>query len=69
MNGKRLLLTCLQNTSVKFSGECAHFLIDREESKLLIKSLSLWLDEQTLKAPVLLWMLKFRELAKFKDLA
>ncbi|MDA8775319.1 GreA/GreB family elongation factor [Opitutales bacterium] len=67
-NWKAIIVNLLQNTSVKFSGECAHFLIDREESKLLIKSLSLWLDEQTLKAPVLLWMLKFRELAKFKDL-
>jgi transcription elongation GreA/GreB family factor len=26
------------------------------------------LDEQSLKSPVLLWILKFRELAKFKDL-
>jgi transcription elongation GreA/GreB family factor len=53
---------------MKFSGECAHFLVDREESKLLVKSLSNWLDEQNLKAPVLLWLLKFRELAKFKDI-
>ena len=62
------MLNLLQNTLVKFSGECAHFLIDREESKLLIKSLNTCLDEQSLKAPVLLWMLKFRGLAKFKDL-
>jgi transcription elongation GreA/GreB family factor len=67
-NWKDVVVNLLQNTSVKFSGECAHFLIDRDESKLLIKSLSNWLDEQTLKAPVLLWILKFRELVKFKDL-
>lgn len=67
-NWKEVVLNLLQNTSVKFSGECAHFLIDREESKLLTKSLSSWLDEQTLKAPVLLWILKFRDLVKFKDL-
>jgi len=67
-NWRDLVLNLLQNTAVKFSGECAHFLIDREESKLLIKSLNLWLDEQSLKAPVLLWMLKFRGLSKFKDL-
>ena len=66
-NWKKLVVNLLQNTSVKFSGECAHFLIDRDESKLLVKSLNLWLDEQTLKAPVLLWVLKFRDLAKFKD--
>lgn len=67
-NWKEKVVHLLQNTSMKFSGECAHFLIDREESKLLIKSLSNWLDEQTLKAPVLLWILKYRELAKFKEL-
>ncbi len=67
-NWKDIILNLLQNTMVKFSGECAHFLIDREESKLLIKSLNSWLDEQSLKAPVLLWMLKFRGLSKFKDL-
>ena len=67
-NWKEIILNLLQNTTVKFSGECAHFLIDREESKLLIKSLNTCLDEQSLKAPVLLWMLKFRGLSKFKDL-
>ena len=65
---KKLVVHLLQNTALRFSGECAHFLIDREESKLLKKSLKSWLDEQTLKAPVLLWILKFRDLAKFKDL-
>jgi transcription elongation GreA/GreB family factor len=67
-NWKNTVLNLLQNTTVKFSGECAHFLIDREESKLLISTLNVWLDEQTLKAPVLLWMLKFRKLAKFQEL-
>ncbi len=65
---KKIVVNLLQNTALKFSGECAHFLIDREESTLLKKSLLKWLDEQTLKAPVLLWILKFRELVKFKDL-
>ncbi len=65
---KKIVVRLLQDTSLKFSGECAHFLIDRDESALLKKSLHNWLDEQTLKAPVLLWILKFRELAKFKDL-
>jgi transcription elongation GreA/GreB family factor len=65
---KKIVVNLLQNTALKFSGECAHFLIDREESALFKKSLKSWLDEQTLKAPVLLWILKFRELAKFKDL-
>ena len=65
---KKIVVNLLQNTALKFSGECAHFLIDREESALLKKSLKSWLDEQALKAPVLLWILKFREMAKFKEL-
>jgi len=65
---KQLVINLLQNTSVKFSGECAHFLIDRDEAKLLISSLNSSLDDQSLKAPVLLWMLKFRKLSKFSDL-
>ncbi len=67
-NWKKIVLQLLQNTMVKFSGECAHFLIDRGESKLLVSSLNSWLDEQALKAPVLLWVLKFRKLSKFQDL-
>jgi transcription elongation GreA/GreB family factor len=67
-NWKPLVVNLLQNTSFKFSGECAHFLVDREETKLLLSSLNKSLDEQILKAPVLLWILKFRELSKFKDL-
>jgi len=65
---KKIIVSLLQDTSLKFSGECAHFLIDREESALLKKSLKNWLNEQSLKSPVLLWILKFREMAKFKDL-
>ena len=67
-NWKKTVLNLLHNTATKFSGECAHFLIDREESKLLIKSLNNSLDEQVLKAPVLLWMIKFRALSKFESL-
>jgi transcription elongation GreA/GreB family factor len=67
-NWKDMVLNLLQNTSVKFSGECAHFLIDRDEAKLLVSSINGWLDEQILKAPVLLWMLKFRNLSKFQNL-
>ncbi|HAD22029.1 MAG: transcription elongation factor GreAB [Opitutae bacterium] len=65
---KDTVLHLLHNTATKFSGESAHFLIDRDESKLLIKSLSSILDEQTLRAPVLLWMIKFRKLSKFEAL-
>ena len=67
-NWKKIVLDLLQNTAVKFSGECAHFLIAKEETKLLVSSLNSWLDEQNLKASVLLWMLKFRNLSKFQDL-
>ena len=61
---ERLLLF----TSAKFSGEAAHFLVDEGEEKLLVRSLNRWLDEQVIKGPVLLWMLKFRNLSKFEKI-
>ncbi len=67
-NWKKLVVSLMQHTNSKFSGECAHFLIDQGESKLLVSSLNSCLDEQSLKGPVLLWILKFRKLSKFKDL-
>jgi len=65
---KKKVVHLLQHTNTKFSGECAHFLVDRDEKKLLVSSINTSLDEQTLRAPVLLWILKFRKLAKFKDI-
>ena len=68
-NWKKVLLDkLLQHTTTKFSGEAAHFLIDQGEEALLGKSLVRWLDEQKIKGPVLLWMLKFRKLSKFEKL-
>ena len=61
---ERLLLF----TSAKFSGEAAHFLVDEGEEKLLVRSLNRWLDEQIIKGPVLLWVLKFRSLSKFEKI-
>ena len=47
-NWKALLVSLLQNTAFKFSGECAHFLVDRKQSKLLVDSLNKGLDEPNL---------------------
>jgi transcription elongation GreA/GreB family factor len=65
---KKKVVHLLQSTNTKFSGECAHFLVDRDEKKLLVSSITKSLDEQSLRAAVLLWILKFRKLAKFKDI-
>jgi len=68
MTGRKKVVHLLQSTNTKFSGECAHFLVDRDEKKLLVSSITKSLDEQSLRAAVLLWILKFRKLAKFKDI-
>jgi len=62
-----ILERLLPHCTTKFSGESAHFLLDQGDEKLLLKSLVRWLDEQTIKGPVLLWILKFRKLAKFEE--
>ncbi len=65
---KEKIIAIFRRSNGKITAECAHFLIDRELSKILIDSLNSWLNEQQIKAPVLLWMIKNRNGRKFKDL-
>ena len=64
-----ILERLLPHCTTKFSGESAHFLIDQGDEKLLFRSLVRWLDEQTIKGPVLLWILKFRKLGEIRKVS
>ena len=57
---KRALFDLLKNSSGRFTNECVSFLIERECEEDLIATLQRWLDEQTLKGPLLLWIVKNR---------
>ena len=57
---KRVLFDLLKNSSGRFTNECVSFLIERDCEEDLIATLRRWLDEQTLKGPLLLWIVKNR---------
>ncbi len=57
---KRVLFDLLKNSSGRFTNECVSFLIERDCEEDLMATLRRWLDEQTLKGPLLLWIVKNR---------
>lgn len=63
-----VILKLLQLSSGKLTSECMNFLVEREASKQLTENLETGLIEQTLKAPVLVWVLKNRHSKKYGSL-
>lgn len=61
-------LDLLKNSSGKFTSECIAFLTERECSDLLHRVLLQWLDEQSLKGPIIYWVLKNRTSRKYSSL-
>ncbi|SVD38537.1 uncharacterized protein METZ01_LOCUS391391, partial [marine metagenome] len=61
------IIAIFRKSNGKITAECAHFLVDRELSKKLLSSMNGWLNEQKIKASVLLWIIKNRSSRKFKD--
>lgn len=63
--------TCIQllRTSVgKFTHECICFLIDRDCTDTVAYNIKKWLDEQTIKGPVLHWAVKNRQSKRFQPI-
>jgi transcription elongation factor GreA len=59
-NWKYHCLGLLRDNSGKFVNESIHFLIEKGEESSLKSALQKWLDEQTLKGPILYWLIKNR---------
>jgi transcription elongation factor GreA len=65
---KKIMFDLLKNSSGKFTSECINFLMDMETEDELQLMLQRWLDEQTLKGPILLWIVKNRHAQKFQTI-
>ncbi len=63
-----LCLQLLKNSTGKFTGECISFLMEKEQSETIEYSLRKWLDEQSLKGPVLYWVIKNRHTKRFQPI-
>lgn len=64
-NWETITLNLLKNSNGKFTGECITFLMERDCADLLTDTLKKWLDEQTLKGPVLYWIARNRNTRRF----
>ena len=60
-----IVITLVRHSEGKFTNECTQFLVDRKKQDLLAKSLDRWLNDQTIRGPILLWMLKNRTSRKY----
>tara|TARA_B100001248_G_scaffold262715_1_gene261388 strand:- start:7294 stop:9165 length:1872 start_codon:yes stop_codon:yes gene_type:complete len=63
-----VVIQLLKNSTGKFTGECITFLMDRDAEELIAESLQRWLEEQTIKGPVLHWVVKNRNTRRFQHL-
>ena len=62
------VIKLLFESSGKFTSECVNFMIEREHREFLYTSLEDAINEQNLKSPVLLWILKNRNSKKHYEL-
>jgi transcription elongation factor GreA len=63
-----MLEDLLRNSSGKFTSECINFMLDQEMGKRIGQCLSRWLNDQTIKGPLLLWVVKNRNSKKFSPI-
>ena len=65
---EKITFDLLKNSSGKLTTECINFLIETERGDLLEETLRRWLDEQTIKGPLLHWVIKYRNSRKYSKL-
>ena len=58
----------LRNSSGKFTNECINFMLEHDMGDRISYCLNRWLNEQTIKAPLLLWVVKNRNSKKYAPL-
>ncbi len=62
---EKITFDLLKNSSGKFTTECINFLIEKDLEEELDHTLQRWLEEQIIKGPLLLWILKNRHSRKY----
>lgn len=65
---KPVIISLLRNSSGKFTQECINFMHERGEMDLVTESFQRWLNEQSLRGPVLHWIVKNRNSRKYKKI-
>ncbi len=65
---QHIILNLLKYGNARLTSECINFLLDRDCEALLKKAFNKWLQEQSLKSSVLIWIIKHRALPRYENL-
>jgi transcription elongation factor GreA len=65
---KQMVEDLLRNSSGKFTSECINFMLDNEMEERISYCLDRWLKEQTVKGPLLFWVVKNRASKKYSGI-
>lgn len=65
---KQLVEDLLRNSSGKFTSECINFMLEKDMQDRISYCLDRWLKEQTIKGPLLFWVVKNRSSKKYASI-
>jgi len=65
---QQILEDLLRNAAGRFATECVNFMIENDMKERVRECLTRWLNEQTMKGPLLYWIVKNRNSRKYSDL-
>lgn len=65
---EEIILKLLRHSEGKFTNECIAFLYERGKAEAVNSSFERWLNEQTMRGPILLWIVKNRRSQKYATL-
>lgn len=65
---KPMVEDLLWKSSGKFTSECINFMLENEQEERVSHCLSRWLNEQTIKGPLLFWVVKNRNSKKYASI-
>lgn len=63
-----MLEDLLRNSSGKFTSECINFMLEHELNERISFCLNRWLNDQTIKGPLLFWVVKNRNSKKYSPI-
>ncbi len=65
---RQMVEDLLRNSSGKFTSECMNFMLEQDMEDRISYCLDRWLKEQTIKGPLLFWVIKNRDSKKYSGI-
>ncbi len=65
---EEIIVRLLRHSEGKFTSECIAFLYERNKEERVRECFERWLNEQTMRGPILHWIIKNRKLQKYSEL-